>query len=143
MAGLEQALQETPIHERAKIEFSRAINAEEFEDLLLYIWDNMPCTIQYCIEDSRELRYEDRIVGADARSFEKLQAKVGGNIRSYVDTLVMATFNVEKPISESRRFNAIQFFVTPGYDYEDTPKEEVKLWDSVREQVKNYFKEQP
>jgi hypothetical protein len=125
------------ITKRSTIEFPRPLDLEETESLMEYIAKSMPANVAYEKSSHVEMYHVDN-VAAFAVFREQGSVALGGTIT----TLACAefdSFSCTPSLEDCTKIDKMRFNTIPGYTLEEHRKEVVRLWDSVRHTVLEYF----
>jgi len=138
----------TPIEnldERLTLKLPRLIDRAEMEAVLEYVAKRLPADINYTVSYFADFRHDASNKGIYKRKLSRTLGTltIAGTIRSLLRDNPMAfdTFQTQPAEREDGKVKAIAFMQVPGWDAKDYRKEVVQLWDDVRQEVANYFKE--
>ncbi|MBX4212138.1 hypothetical protein KW787_01635 [Candidatus Pacearchaeota archaeon] len=124
-------------HERARIEFSRGVEHDEFQKMFKYLGNALKAEVSYTTEIRNTVgigRYNQKPV--DRTSYGRLS----GTLARYGDITTLMFDTTQAQRREKDIYTGIQFFIIPGYDNisEVNPKE-VELMDESRKCIADYF----
>ncbi len=127
------------ITERTTIEFPEPLSVSETMDLFTYIGQNLHSDVSSTVENKRKVH--GMFPGGKEVSNELMGVNVYGHI-STVDVAGSSTFKCTTHSPEYHTLiDALVFDWEGESDLEKHRREEVTLWDKVREQVSNYFQQ--
>ncbi|MBS3163270.1 hypothetical protein J4427_01110 [Candidatus Woesearchaeota archaeon] len=133
-------IEPTDLMSKVRICFPRPLGLDETKSLLKYIVLNLPASISYHIKQHISLGLNNNGKGI----IEELGTfTIGGNITRVDKSFTFDSFEmVSSFLEDYPRCSAIQFQLTPGWDYTEYRPEVRKLWDATRKVVANYFEDQ-
>jgi len=123
---------------QATIVFESPLSLEQTGILLDYIRDNLPARISSKTEIYEE-RSKDRETKVQMRT--RGTVKISGNIINASSPISFGSFETIPYSEDSSQIRGIRFQTIPGYDLKEHRREEVQLWQDVKKQVANYFKQ--
>lgn len=123
---------------RSTINFPNPLNENQVEDVFEYLAKNL-------IEVNYQMGFKGAMNSNDPKNFfkEKYCSKIFGNMTDLSKKNHFATdsFECSNEMLEENYFKDINFQIIPGYELEEHSKENVQLWDKVRNLTQQYFSE--
>ena len=124
--------------ERTTINFPRSVDKEEAIKALEYISRNIGhCAISYNFSGLGNIR--DNLTEGDAVSEDYL-IEIRGNIFSLEAPAIGAFSFIRDNKNILGMFSGMKFETTPGYELEEIPESEIKLYDLVRKRLEDFFR---
>lgn len=126
------------VYERANIRFPKPLTLEKSEEMLKFVSAALPGEVRYeasygvCV--GRTFSAED----PDGLS-ERLGVSLSGVINRREGDYAFDSFRCSNSERDLLSLVDLTFNVIPGYSLREHRPEVVRLWDDVRQHVRNYF----
>lgn len=139
---------EDEVMERATIEFPEPLNLDSVEELFVYLTEQMDhCSVDYTLKlhknvgsviEKEEDEGEQDEQGKSDADEGLLSIAIHGFVRKRFGALG-ANFSCIGSDNDPLQICGMRFLTIPGYELKEHRKDEVAVWDEVRENVNNYF----
>ncbi len=123
--------------QRSVVEFPRALELKELEDLLVYVANHVPADINFRASYFGEIT----ALNQNKKGVDYGSSKVGGTIRSRKNLVAFDSFVTYPSHSDFQKISKIGSVREQDSEEEHYKPEVIKLWGDVRQAVQKYFEE--